>query len=109
MVYLRRFVAVVLMTAVPVLAPALAADISVDQANGQFSQTKESISRGDDLLLVNKDSGPHDISVIDEDGDPTDLGVQAPGATVRVKFPEEGLFTLRCAIAPTMRMSVSVN
>ena len=93
-------------------APATAADIAIDQANGQFSQTSETLSKGDDLVLTNKDSGPHDISVTnvtDEDADPNDLGVQAPGVSVKVKFDEPGLYKLRCAIAPSMRMSVTVN
>jgi plastocyanin len=90
-------------------APALAGEISIDQTNGQFSQTTETLSKGDDLLLVNKDSGPHDINVVDADGDPTDLGVQAPGATVKIKFSDPGIYKLRCAIAPSMHMSVTVN
>ena len=91
------------------LPPALATDISVDQANGQFSQTVETLSHGDALILVNKDTGPHDISVIDSEGDPTDLGVQPPGASVKIKFADPGTYNLRCAIAPSMHMSVTVN
>jgi len=89
--------------------PGTAADISIDQVNGQFSQPSETLNKGDALILVNKDSGPHDINLIDEDGDPTDLGVQAPGVSVKVKFEDTGVFKLRCTIAPTMSMSVRVN
>lgn len=86
-----------------------AADIDVDQVNGQFTATAETLAKGDALVLVNKDSGPHDINVIDEDGDPTDLGVQQPGASVRIKFTDPGIYKLRCAISPSMHMSVTVN
>lgn len=92
-----------------IASPALAADISVDQSNGQFSGGDQTLQKGDALVLHNKDTGPHDINVIDEDGDPTDLGVQPPGATVRIKFTDPGIYKLRCAIAPTMHMSVTVN
>ena len=88
---------------------ALAADVPIDQSNGQFAQAHESLAAGDSLILNNKDSGPHDISVIDPQGDPTDLGVQMPGASVKVKFADPGNYVLRCSIAPSMKMSVSVN
>jgi len=92
--------------------PAVAADVSIDQTGGQFSQTAQTLSKGDSLILVNKDTGPHDINVTDttdDDVDPQDLGVQAPGISVKVHFAQSGIYKLRCAITPSMHMSVTVN
>ncbi|MCQ8239775.1 cupredoxin domain-containing protein [Rhizosaccharibacter radicis] len=88
---------------------ARAADVSIEQANHAFSQSAVALSAGDALVMHNDDGTVHNLSVIDEDGDPQDLGLQQPGKTLRIQFANAGRFTVRCALTPGMKMTVNVH
>lgn len=79
---------------------AAAADIPIEQINHVFSKPDVTLSSGDALIVQNNDGTAHDLSVIDENGDPQDLGIQEPGKVLRIKFSSFGHFTVRCALTP---------
>lgn len=81
----------------------------VDQIGQVFDRTSLQIARGDRIVFNNHDDVTHNISVFTEDGDPTDLGLQKPGVSLKYKFDKSGLFTVRCSIHPSMKMSVAVK
>ena len=88
---------------------AFASDIPIEQANHVFSQTQISLTSGDQLVVHNGDGIVHDLSVIDEDGEPQDLGIEQPGKTLKIRFASVGRFTVRCSLTPGMKMYVTVN
>ncbi len=89
--------------------PAYAADLIVSEANQKFDRTSIKLHAGDALLVKNEDAGDHNLKLVDQDGDPQDVGLQKPGNVVRLNFPNAGSFKLRCTITPDMRMAVVVN
>ena len=100
----------VLLTIGLLAAPAArAADVSVTESNQKFDRDIVTLKQGDALVVMNADTGDHNLRVISEDGDPQDLGVQKPGNVVRMSFPTSGNYKIRCSITPDMRMRVVVN
>lgn len=60
-------------------------------------------------MFANKDDVSHNITVVNDDDDTTDLGLQKPGQTLSYTFDKAGRFTVRCSIHPSMKMTVSVK
>jgi plastocyanin len=95
-----------LMIVVPV---AFAATGEVEQNGQRFSVTSLTVPVGDSLHFNNHDDVKHNISVFDADGNADDLGLQDPGVTITKLFDKKGDFTIRCAIHPRMKMSLTVK
>jgi cytochrome c peroxidase len=66
------------------------------------------IRSGDTLAFVNDDTRTHQIRV-DDPRLRFASGAQEPGNTVRVTFPEAGLYDVICGVHPEMRLSVEVE
>ena len=88
---------------------ALAASAEVDQVGQRFSRTHLSVAKGDVVQFVNHDDVTHNINVIDEHGTATDKGSQKPGTYIEHMFGKDGNFTVRCAIHPKMKMTITVK
>ena len=88
---------------------ARAAAVEVTEANGTFDHPTVTLRVGEAIVAHNNDSGDHNLRMVDEDGEATDLGVQHPGKTIRLTFASSGQFKIRCSIAPDMRMTVRVS
>ncbi len=86
-----------------------AATTSVDQSGQQFSQKSVALTHGDTLTFSNRDDVTHNISVVYDDDDATDLGLQKPGESLSYKFDKAGRFKVRCSIHPSMKMTVNVK
>jgi plastocyanin len=82
---------------------------AIDQAGQQFSERSLALKPGDRVTFANRDDVTHNISVVTEDDDETDLGLQKPGQTLAYKFDKAGRFKVRCHIHPGMKMTVNVH
>jgi plastocyanin len=92
-----------------VAAAVQAASLTIEQSGQQFSQKSASVARGDTIVFANHDDVTHNINVIDEDDDASDLGLQKPGESLIYKFDKAGRFKVRCSIHPSMKMAVNVK
>ena len=86
-----------------------AVSINIEQKGQVFDQSSIELSPGDRLTFVNHDDVTHNISVFDETGETSDLGLQKPGVPLTYKFDKVGLFKVRCSIHPSMKMVVTVR
>jgi plastocyanin len=86
-----------------------AASVTIDQAGQQFSEKSVALASGDSLVFANRDDVTHNINIIDDDDDATDLGLQKPGESLNHKFDKAGKFKIRCSIHPSMKMVVNVK
>jgi cytochrome c peroxidase len=82
---------------------------TIDQVGQQFSEKSVKLAVGDTIQFANKDDVTHNINVVNDDDDDTDLGLQKPGQTLTYKFDKAGKFKIRCGIHPNMKMTVSVQ
>lgn len=88
---------------------AFATSVPIEQADHVFSQTRISLTSGDQLVVHNGDGIVHNLTVIDEDGEPQDLGFEPPGKTMNIRFASAGRFIVKCSLTPGMKMYVTVN
>jgi plastocyanin len=86
-----------------------ASSVTIDQSGQRFSEKSVALAAGDSLAFANKDDVNHNITVVDDDDDATDLGLQKPGETINYKFDKAGRFKVRCSIHPSMKMAVTVK
>jgi plastocyanin len=86
-----------------------AATTTIDQTGGQFSEKSVSVSSGDSIVFTNHDDVAHNVTVVNEDDDAADLGLQKPGETLTYKFDKAGRFKIRCSIHPGMKLTVNVK
>ncbi len=86
-----------------------AATRNIEQSGQQFSEKSVTVGAGDSLTFVNHDDVTHNINVINDDDDATDLGLQKPGQNLVYTFDKSGRFKVRCSIHPSMKMSVNVK
>ena len=61
------------------------------------------------LNFQNQDDVSHNITVLNDNDDATDFGLQKPGETVKYAFDKAGRFKIRCSIHPSMKMTVTVK
>ena len=86
-----------------------AATTTIDQTGQQFSEKSVTVSSGDSITFANHDDVAHNVTVINEDDDAADLGLQKPGETLIYKFDKSGRFKVRCSIHPGMKLTVDVK
>ena len=86
-----------------------AASVTIEQSGQQFSEKLAALSSGDSITFANHDDVTHNINVINDDDDATDLGLQKPGENLTFKFDKAGRFKVRCSIHPSMKMVVNVK
>ncbi len=86
-----------------------AATTTIEQSGQQFSEKSVTLKIGDSVTFANHDDVTHNINVINDDDDATDLGLQKPGENLTYKFDKAGRFKVRCSIHPSMKMSANVK
>ena len=86
-----------------------AASMTIEQAGQLFSEKSVALNLGDTLTFQNHDDVTHNINVINDDDEATDLGLQKPGTNLVYKFDKAGRFKIRCSIHPSMKMVASVR
>lgn len=89
-------------------SPAGATEFRVTQKGQQFSPRTLTIKTGDEVVFVNDDTGTHNV-FSESAANSFDLKAQRPGASTRVAFPKAGKVEVRCAIHPSMRMTIEVE
>jgi|EndMetStandDraft_8_1072994.scaffolds.fasta_scaffold1535356_2 plastocyanin len=85
-----------------------ATEFKVAQKGQQFSPQTLKIKAGDEVVFVNDDTGTHNV-FSESATNSFDLKAQRPGASTRVAFPKAGKVDVRCAIHPSMRMTIEVE
>ena len=86
-----------------------AAGVTIDQSGQQFSEKSAALKPGEAITFSNKDDVSHNITVVNDDDDSTDLGLQKPGENLSYTFDKAGRFKVRCSIHPSMKMTVTVK
>ena len=86
-----------------------AAGVIIDQSGQQFSEKSAALKPGEAIIFSNKDDVSHNITVVNDDDDSTDLGLQKPGQNLSYTFDKAGRFKIRCSIHPSMKMTVTVK
>jgi plastocyanin len=102
-------VAATLAALVVIGAGVRAAAVTIDQSGQQFSEKSLDLKAGDAVTFANKDDVSHNITVVNDDDDTADLGLQKPGENLSYKFDKAGRFKVRCSIHPSMKMTVTVK
>jgi plastocyanin len=87
----------------------LAAGVTIEQSGQLFSEKSVSLKTGDTITFSNHDDVTHNINVINDNDDATDLGLQKPGENLTYKFDKAGHFKIRCSIHPSMKMVANVQ
>jgi len=79
----------------------------VNQKDIKFSIPFKVIKPGDHIIFSNKDNVVHNIISLTE-GFVFDLGLIQPGKSKEIRFGEEGVVDVQCAIHPEMKMTVFI-
>ncbi len=82
--------------------------ITVSQRHREFHPDVLHITQGTVVAFINDDNVTHHIYV-DSPTMKFDSGGQPIGTTTDLRFDTKGTFTVRCAIHPTMRLTVTVK
>lgn len=90
-------------------ACAFAEETEIVQRGIRFNQAVVTIRIGDSLHYRNRDDVTHHLMVVGDSGKILDKGLQKPAAVITNQFDEAGLFEVRCAIHPKMKMRVTVR
>lgn len=104
-----RYLSLLLMMAL--LASAALAEPKVHQVGQKgklFTPDKLTIKKGDTVEFVNDDGVTHNVFSRAK-AYSFNLKRQRPGAKHKVVFDKVGVFKIRCAIHPTMKLSVTVE
>jgi|RhiMetdeSRZDD1v2_1073273.scaffolds.fasta_scaffold32145_5 plastocyanin len=85
-----------------------AAEHKVTQKNMEFSNKEISIKVGDTIHFVNTDNVTHNVFSA-SDTFQFDAQMQEPGQTTAVRFTKAGVFEIRCAMHPKMKLKVTAT
>ena len=104
-----KTIAITVLLLIATVGLSIAADeVKVNQANKTFDPGAVTIKTGDTVDFANGDTVAHNVYTR---GSPQDfsLGVIKPGDDKKVTFSTPGIFDVRCAIHPGMKMTVTVQ
>lgn len=95
-----------------VLAAAVAATSttshSISQKNKALSETTVTVKPGDQVTFSNDDAVVHNV-FSGTPGMAFNLKTQAPGVSAHIAFDKEGTVDVRCAIHPTMKLTITIK
>jgi plastocyanin len=103
----RGLAALVVLSCVSAAAHAEAAHI-ISQKSKQFAPGAVTIKVGESIEFKNDDNVVHNVYT-KSDKFQFSIRRQVPGDSKSVKFTAPGVYEIRCAIHPTMRMTVTVT
>ena len=81
---------------------------TVVQKNKRFSTATLTVKPGEEVTFTNEDAVVHNV-FSGTAGHAFNLSVQAPGAAKHIAFEKEGTVDVRCAIHPTMKLTIIVK
>jgi plastocyanin len=97
-----------LVIALALATPAAAEDHVVSQKGKRFEPQSLRVKVGDRVLFNNDDENTH--NVFSRSGaNAFNVGMQQPGSSSPVTFEEAGSVEVRCAIHPSMKLTVEVE
>jgi plastocyanin len=88
---------------------AYAAHSTVIESQGAFAPDSLSLKPGDTVTFSNRDDIALDLQIVEEDGTVSDKGMQRPGQEITLVFSRAGIYKVRCAIHPQIKMTVTVR
>ena len=91
------------------LAAASPGGVQVTQRGPAIQTGEVALQRGATVRFVNDDGALLHHAYSKGDGFSFDIGEQASGTAVEVRFPTAGTFTVLCGIHPKMRLQVVVR
>ena len=100
-------VVTVLVFAAALVAHATA--FSVGQAGQAFSVKSLVVAVGDVVSFENNDGVRHNIRILNDNDEMTDVGIQQPGESLRYRFNKAGRFRVRCGIHPGMKLTITAR
>ncbi len=92
-----------------IAATAQAADVTVSEEHLNFIPDTLTINKDDAVIFSNNDDVVHNMQIIEGIGAGDDKGLQKPGENTKMRFSEPGKYTIRCAIHPKMKITVTVQ
>ena len=98
----------ILASAAAIVAATSAASHSVSQKNKSFSAATLAVKPGEEVTFSNDDSVVHNVFSMTP-GLAFNLKAQAPGTSAHMSFDKEGTADVRCAIHPTMKLTIQVK
>jgi plastocyanin len=107
---MRLFEAVVVVSLFVAAGFPLAAQTThtVSQKGKKFTPARLAVHPGDSVEFVNRDQVVHNIFT-SSPGFEFNLKRQPPGSSGRVAFEQPGKVEIRCAIHPTMKLTITVE
>jgi plastocyanin len=90
------------------VSAAPAAEHKITQKNVEFSHKEIGVKLGDTIYFVNTDNVTHNVFSV-SDTFQFDAQMQEPGQTTVVRFTKAGVFEIRCAMHPRMKLKVIVT
>lgn len=105
---MRLILASAALAAAMAATPGLAETIVVEQSGKKFSETEITVKKGDTVRFVNKDPFTHNV-YSQSRGNAFDVKVQKPGEFSDVTFTAPGDVDVRCAIHPSMKLTIHVT
>jgi plastocyanin len=84
-------------------------NLTIDQSGQLFSEKSLSLKPNDSVTFANRDDVSHNITIVDDDDEAVDLGLQKPGQSLSHLFDKAGRFKVRCSIHPSMKMTINVK
>jgi plastocyanin len=81
----------------------------IEEVGSRFPLANLEVARGDSVVFVNGDDVVHNITVVDDDDNAVDLGMQRSQQRISHLFDKSGRFSVRCSVHPRMKMNVNVR
>jgi plastocyanin len=104
-----RALVILAVALVAVAVPARAQQrYEVTQRDKKFGPSKLTVQRGDTVVFTNNDPVVHNV-FSETPGFEFNLKRQAPGASAATTFRREGVAEVRCAIHPSMKLTITVK
>ena len=105
---MSKFFSFIVATLLMAIEPAGAAEHKISQKNMEISAKEMTIKVGDTINFVNADNTTHNVYSASENFQ-FDSQMQEPGQASGVRFTKAGVFEIRCAIHPKMKLKVTVT
>lgn len=102
-----RCKAIVVIVALFLAVPAMAAEHTVIQKNLKFDQPMLTIKKGDKVFFVNKDGVTHNVFSATPNSE-FNLGKFNPGSRKLVELGEVAVVDVECSIHPGMNMTIFI-
>ena len=81
----------------------------VEEVGSRFAITSLDLGKGESVVFVNGDDIVHNVTIVDDDDNAVDLGMQRSQQRISHLFDKGGRFSIRCSVHPRMKMNINVR